>query len=108
MNKLGEEKREKSDQLENFLNYTFIIISKVFFLPIFRFYTLQAFQWYQKRLKRSSDEKVMSETKSEAKHSEIFATIAKIYHSENFAMCAKFSLCLIANLFVFFLKNKIK
>ena len=40
MNKLGEEKRGKSDQLENFENYTFIIISKVFFLDIFVFYTL--------------------------------------------------------------------
>ena len=40
MNKLGEEKREKNDQLENFENYTFIIISKVFFLDIFGFYTL--------------------------------------------------------------------
>ena len=41
INKLEEEKREtKSDQLENFENYTFIIISKLFFLSIFRFYTL--------------------------------------------------------------------
>ena len=40
INKLGEEKRGKSDQLENFENYTFIIISKVFFLTIFGFYTL--------------------------------------------------------------------
>ena len=35
--KLGEENREKNDQLENFENYTFIIISKVFFLAIFGF-----------------------------------------------------------------------
>ena len=40
INKLGEEKREKSDQLENFENYYFIIISKVLFLAIFGFYTL--------------------------------------------------------------------
>ena len=40
MNKLGEEKRGKNDQLEDFENYTFIIISKVFFLDIFGFYTL--------------------------------------------------------------------
>ena len=40
MNKLGEEKREKSDKLENFENDTFIIISKVLFLDIFGFYTL--------------------------------------------------------------------
>ena len=41
INKLGEEKREKkSDQLENFENYTFIIILKVLFLAIFGFYTL--------------------------------------------------------------------
>ena len=40
INKLGEEKREKSNLLENFENYTFIIISKVFFLAIFGFYTL--------------------------------------------------------------------
>ena len=41
MNKLGEEKRgKKSDQLEYFENYTFIIISKIFFLAIFGFYTL--------------------------------------------------------------------
>ena len=40
INKLGEEKRGKSDKLENFENYTFIIISKVFFLAIFGFYTL--------------------------------------------------------------------
>ena len=51
----------------------------------------------------------MSQTKSGGKtvgHSEKFlyqsknfATIAKIYHRENFAMCAKFSLCLIAIFF---------
>ena len=40
MNKLEEEKREKSDQLENFENSAFIKISKVLFLAIFRFYTL--------------------------------------------------------------------
>ena len=41
INKLGEEKREKkSNQLENFKNYTFIKISKVLFLAIFGFYTL--------------------------------------------------------------------
>ena len=40
INKLGEENREKSDQFENFENYTFIIISKVFVLAIFGFYTL--------------------------------------------------------------------
>ena len=40
INKLGEEKRGKGDQLENFENYTFIIILKVFFLVIFGFYTL--------------------------------------------------------------------
>ena len=40
MNKLDEEKREKSYQLENFENYAFIIISKMFFLAIFKFYTL--------------------------------------------------------------------
>ena len=40
INKLGEEKRgKKSDQLENFENYIFIIISKVFFLTIFGFFT---------------------------------------------------------------------
>ena len=39
-NKLGEEKREKSDKLENFENYIFIIILKVFFLAIFGFHTL--------------------------------------------------------------------
>ena len=54
---------EKNDQLENFENYTFIIISKVFFLAIFGFDTLYAFQRYQKRLKQSSNEKFMSETK---------------------------------------------
>ena len=43
MNKLGEEKRRKSDKLEHFKNYTFIIISKVFFLDIFGFYTLYDF-----------------------------------------------------------------
>ena len=38
INKLGEEKRgKKSDKLENFENYTFINISKVFFLAIFGF-----------------------------------------------------------------------
>ena len=63
INKLGEEREKKNDQLENFENYTFIIISKVFFLVIFGFYTLYAFQRHQKHLKRSSDEKVMSETK---------------------------------------------
>ena len=41
MNKLEEEKREKKrDKLENFEHFTFIKISKVFFLVIFRFYTL--------------------------------------------------------------------
>ena len=40
INKLGEENKKKSDQLEHFKNYTFVIISKVFFLAIFRFYTL--------------------------------------------------------------------
>ena len=35
-----KKREEKSDQLENFENYTFIIISKVFFLAIFGFYTL--------------------------------------------------------------------
>ena len=40
MNKLEEEKRGKSAKLEHFENYTFIIISKVFFIVIFRFYTL--------------------------------------------------------------------
>ena len=40
MNKLEEEKREKSDQLENIVNYTFIKISKVLILARFRFYTL--------------------------------------------------------------------
>ena len=40
MNKLGEEKRGKSDQLEHFENFIFIKISKVLFLVIFRFYTL--------------------------------------------------------------------
>ena len=38
----------------------------------------------------------MGETKSEAKQwgcSDNFAMIAKIYHSENFAMFAEFSLC---------------
>ena len=40
INKLGEEKRKKSDQLEHFENDTFIIISKVFFLAMFGFYTL--------------------------------------------------------------------
>ena len=91
MNKLEEEKREKkSDQLENFENFTFIKTSKVFFLVRFRFYTLYAFQLYQKRLKRSSDEKVMSETKSGGK---------TVSGSENFTMLAKISLCEIANFF---------
>ena len=41
MNKLEEEKREKkSDQLKNFENFTFVKILKVFFLVIFRLYTL--------------------------------------------------------------------
>ena len=40
INKLEEEKREKSDQLEYFENFSFIKISKVFFLDIFGFYTL--------------------------------------------------------------------
>ena len=40
MNKLEEEMREKNDQLDNFDNFTFIKISKIFFLVIFRFYTL--------------------------------------------------------------------
>ena len=57
----------------------------------------------------------MSETKSEAKqwaHSEnslscrIFAMIAKIAHSENFARFAKFSLSVIAKFFFFFEKQK--
>ena len=38
MNKLEEE--GKSDQLEYFENYTFVIISKMFFLAIIRFFTL--------------------------------------------------------------------
>ena len=38
MNKLEEEKkRKKSDQLENFENYAFIIILKMLFLAIFIF-----------------------------------------------------------------------
>ena len=38
INKLGEKKeRKKSDQLEHFKNYTFKIISIVFFIPIFGF-----------------------------------------------------------------------
>ena len=59
----------------------------------------------------------MSETKLEAKqwaHSEKFslslrkfAIIAKIEHCKNFAMFAKFSLCLIANFFFFEKKNLI-
>ena len=40
INKLGEEKRGKSDHLDNFENYTFIINLKVFFLANFGFYTL--------------------------------------------------------------------
>ena len=40
MNKLEEEREEKSDQLKHFENYTFIKISKVFFFAIFGFYTL--------------------------------------------------------------------
>ena len=55
----------------------------------------------------------MSETKSEGKivgHSENFATVAKFcygsenLYSENFAMCAKFSLCVIEKFFFFFEK----
>ena len=42
----------------------------------------------------------------------IFASLAKIRHSENFAMFAKFSLCLIAKIFNFFnfflMKNQVK
>ena len=37
--------------------------------------------------------------------SENLAMVAQISHRENFVMCAKFSLCEIAN---FFFKNKIK
>ena len=40
MNKLEEEKRGKSDQLEHFENFSFLKISKVLFLAIFGFYTL--------------------------------------------------------------------
>ena len=40
MNKLGEEKKGKSDQFENFEIFTFIKISKVLFMIIFRLYTL--------------------------------------------------------------------
>ena len=47
----------------------------MFFLAIFGFYTLKDFQRYQERLKRSSDEKVMSETKLKVKN---------VGYSENF------------------------
>ena len=40
MNKLEEEKRGKNYQLDHFDNFTFIKILKMFFLVIFRFYTL--------------------------------------------------------------------
>ena len=114
MNKLEEEKREKSDKSEHFETLTFIKSSKVFFLVIFRFYTLKSFQRYQKRLKRSSDEKIMRETKLVDKTvggSENFR-----YHSENFSTIekfhiAKFSLCLRNFRYTnseFFLINKMK
>ena len=35
INNLGEKREQKSDQFENFENYSFITISKVFFLSIF-------------------------------------------------------------------------
>ena len=102
--------RKKSDHLDNIENYTFIKISKVFFLAIFGFYTLQAFQRYQKRLKRSSDENVMSETKLEAKqwdYSENFR-----YHGENLALRKFRIVCEIFAMsnreFVFLIKNKNK
>ena len=50
----------KSDQLENFVDSKFIIISKVFFLVISRFYTSRAFQQYQEHPNQSSDDKVMA------------------------------------------------
>ena len=53
------------------------------FLAIFGFYTLLSFQRYQERLKRSSDEKVMRETKLEVK---------KWGPSEKFSLTSEISL----------------
>ena len=50
----------KSDQLENFVHSFFIMISKVFFLDISRFYTSRSFQRYQEHPNQSSDNKVMA------------------------------------------------
>ena len=49
----------KSDKLENFVYSVFIMISKVFFLDISRFYTSRYFQRYQEQPNRSLDDKVM-------------------------------------------------
>ena len=53
-------KELKNDQLENFLHSVFIMIFKVFFLDIYRFYTSISFQWYQEHPNQSSDDKVMT------------------------------------------------
>ena len=50
----------KSNQLENFVDSVFIIISKVFFLAISIFYTSIYFQRYQEHPNQSSDHRVMA------------------------------------------------
>ena len=45
--------------MENFVYSVLIMISKVFFLDISRFYTSRAFQRYQEHPNRTSDDKVM-------------------------------------------------
>ena len=51
---LRKRRRElKSDQFEHFVHSVFIIISKVFFLEISRFYTLRAFQLMVPRTPKS-------------------------------------------------------
>ena len=47
------------DQLDLFIHSVFIIISKVFFISIYRFYTSRAFQRYQEHSNRSSYDKVI-------------------------------------------------
>ena len=80
----------------------------MFFLAIFVFYTLQDFQRYQERLKRSSDEKVMSETKFGGKsgaHSKKISLASKIFArltNENYCASEIFLIFLI----FFFEKSK--